>query len=356
VSLSLQVALTRPNFSLDVLAELPAQGITGIFGRSGSGKTTLLRCIAGLERHARARIAFNGTVWQDATQFVPPHRRAIGYVFQESSLFPHLDVRGNLEYGLRRVAPGQRRLGLDEAVALLELEALVSQPVTQLSGGERQRVAIARALLSSPQLLLMDEPVSSLDADSKREILPHLERLRDQARIPILYVSHALGEIMQLADQLLLLEAGRVRATGPLQQLLVRTDLPFGHLEEGGAVFEALVEEHDESFHLTHVRIGAGTLSVARRPVAVGARVRVRIDARDVSLALIPPDRSSILNVLPARVVELAADPDPAQVLVRLEAGNEPLLARITRRSAVTLGLVPGLPLFAQVKAVALMR
>jgi molybdate transport system ATP-binding protein len=356
MSLSLQVALARPNFSLDVTAELPAQGITGIFGRSGSGKTTLLRCIAGLERQARARIVFNGTVWQDATRFIPPHRRAIGYVFQESSLFPHLDVRGNLEYGLRRVAPRERRLGLAEAVALLDLETLMSQRVTQLSGGERQRVAIARALLASPQLLLMDEPVSSLDADSKREILPHLERLRDQAGVPILYVTHALSEIMQLADQLLLLEAGHVRATGPLQQLLARIDLPLGHLEEGGSVFEALVEEHDESFHLTHVRIGAGRLSVARKPVAIGQRVRVRIDARDVSLALVRPERSSILNVLPAQVVELAADADPAQILVRLETGNEPLLARITRRSAANLELAPGVPLFAQVKAVALMH
>jgi molybdate transport system ATP-binding protein len=287
---------------------------------------------------------------------VPPHRRAIGYVFQESSLFPHLDVRGNLEYGLRRVAPAQRRVDLAEAVSLLELTPLLQQQSEQLSGGERQRVAIARALLTSPQLLLMDEPLSNLDQRSKAEILPHLERLRDQCAVPIVYVSHALGEIMRLADHLLLLEAGRVRAAGPLQQLLARSDLPLGHLEEGGAVFDATVEEHDPTYHLTYVRIDAGRLALPRKAAAIGQRVRVRIDARDVSLALVPPGHSSILNILPARVAELSDEADPAQVLVRLEAGNEPLLARITRRSAAELGLTPGMQLYAQVKGVALMQ
>ncbi len=356
MSLSLRVALTRPAFTLGVETEIPSQGITGVFGRSGSGKTTLLRCIAGLERGARGDVVFNGTVWQDSGRFVPPHQRAVGYVFQESSLFPHLDVRGNLEYGLRRVAPAHRRIGLQEAVWLLELAPLLRQRAAQLSGGERQRVAIARALLTSPQLLLMDEPVSSLDQDSKAEILPHLERLRDQCAVPIVYVSHALGEIMRLADHLLLLESGSVRAAGPLQQLLARSDLPFGHLEEGGAVFDATVEEHDPHYHLTYVRIDAGRLALPRRAAAIGQRVRVRIDARDVSLALVPPERSSILNVLPARVVELSDDADPAQVLVRLEAGSEPLLARITRRSAAELALTPGTQLYAQVKGVALMQ
>jgi molybdate transport system ATP-binding protein len=356
MSLSLHLALARPGFTLDVQAEIPSQGITGVFGRSGSGKTTLLRCIAGLERGARGDIALNGTAWQSQQQWVPPHRRAIGYVFQESSLFPHLDVRGNLEYGLRRVAPAQRRIGLAEAVSLLELAPLLQQQSEQLSGGERQRVAIARALLTSPQLLLMDEPLSSLDQRSKAEILPHLERLRDQCAVPIVYVSHALGEIMRLADHLLLLEAGRVRAAGPLQQLLARSDLPLGHLEEGGAVFDAVVEEHDPTYHLTYVRIDAGRLALPRKASAIGQRVRVRIDARDVSLALAPPERSSILNVLPARVAELSDEADPAQVLVRLEAGREPLLARITRRSAAELALAPGMQLYAQVKGVALMQ
>jgi molybdate transport system ATP-binding protein len=355
VSLALHVSLSRPQFSLEVDCEVPSHGITGLFGRSGSGKTTLLRCIAGLERRARGRIAFDGEIWQDEDHFVPAHRRRIGYVFQESSLFPHLDVRGNLEFGLRRVPVAERHLRFDEAVAQLDLGALLPQRATQLSGGERQRVAIGRALLTSPRLLLMDEPVSSLDQRSKADILPHLERLRDVSAIPILYVSHALGEVMRLADHLLLLEAGHVRAVGPLQEMLARSDLPLRHDEDGGSIFDAIVEQHDDRYHLSYVRIGAGQLAVARSALNVGQRLRVRIDARDVSLALKVPEMTSILNVLPARVVDLSAGEDPAQTLVRLEAGGEPLLARITRRSAAELKLSPGTQLYAQVKGVALM-
>jgi molybdate transport system ATP-binding protein len=356
VTLALRVALALPTFALDVTCDIPTQGITGLFGRSGSGKTTLLRCIAGLERTARAQIEFNGELWQDAGRFLPTHRRAVGYVFQESSLFPHLDVRGNLEFGLRRVPPPQRRLGFDEAVALLDLSALLRQRAPRLSGGERQRVAIARALLTSPQLLLMDEPLSNLDQSSKAEILPHLERLRDSLAIPIIYVSHALGEVMRLADHLVLLEAGRVRAAGPLQQLLARSDLPLGHFEDSGCVFDAVIEEHDPSYHLTYVRIGAGRLAVSLKQAPIGHRVRVRIDARDVSLALKPPELTSIINILPAKVLAVSDDRDPAQTLVRLELATEPLLARITRRSAVQLGIAPGMLLYAQVKSVALME
>ena len=356
MTLALRVALALPTFALDVTCDIPTQGITGLFGRSGSGKTTLLRCIAGLERTARAQIEFNGELWQDAGRFLPTHRRAVGYVFQESSLFPHLDVRGNLEFGLRRVPPPQRRLGFDQAVALLDLSALLRHRAPRLSGGERQRVAIARALLTSPQLLLMDEPLSNLDQSSKAEILPHLERLRDSLAIPIIYVSHALGEVMRLADHLVLLEAGRVRAAGPLQQLLARSDLPLGHFEDSGCVFDAVIEEHDPSYHLTYVRIGAGRLAVSLKQAPIGHRVRVRIDARDVSLALKPPELTSIINILPAKVLAVSDDRDPAQTLVRLELATEPLLARITRRSAVQLGIAPGMLLYAQVKSVALME
>jgi molybdate transport system ATP-binding protein len=355
VSLNLRVQLTRPQFVLDVTCELPSRGITALFGRSGGGKTTLLRCIAGLERSARGRIEFNGERWQGDGRFVPAHRRAVGYVFQESSLFPHLDVRGNLEYGLQRVSPGGRRMGLDQAVALLDLSSLLRQRAQRLSGGERQRVAIARALLTSPQLLLMDEPLSNLDQASKAEILPHLERLRDQSAIPLIYVSHALGEVMRLADHLVLLEGGRVQAAGPLQQLLSRSDLPLADFEDSGSVFDAVVEEHDPGFHLSYVRIAAGRLAISLKSVPLGQRIRVRIDARDVSLALKPPELTSIINVLPATVLDIRDDRDPAQTLVRLEAGNEPLLARITRRSAVQLGIVPGTALYAQIKSVALM-
>jgi len=356
MTLSLRASLARADFTLDVDCDIPTRGITGLFGRSGSGKTTLLRCIAGLERAAQARIECDGELWQGENRFVPTYRRAVGYVFQESSLFAHLDVRGNLEFGLHRVPLQERRLEFDEVVALLDLSALLRHRAPQLSGGERQRVAIARALLTSPRLLLLDEPVSSLDERSKAQILPHLERLRDSSAIPIIYVSHALGEILRLADHLILLQSGRVRAAGPLQQLLARSDLPLGDFEDSGSVFDAVVEEHDPNYHLTYVRICAGRLAVALRPVPVGHRIRVRIDARDVSLALKPPELSSIINILPATVLELSGDADPAQTLVRLEAGAEPLLARITRRSAVQLGLSPGTALYAQVKSVSLME
>jgi molybdate transport system ATP-binding protein len=355
VTLALRVKLARPQFSLEVDCEVQTRGITGLFGRSGSGKTTLLRCIAGLEPRAQGTIALDDEIWQDEHRFVPAHRRRIGYVFQESSLFPHLDVRGNLEFGLRRVPLAERHLRFDDAVTLLDLGALLPQRATQLSGGERQRVAIGRALLTSPRLLLMDEPVSSLDQRSKADILPHLERLRDAAAIPILYVSHALGEVMRLADHLLLLEAGRVQAAGALQEMLARSDLPLRHDEESGSIFDAIVEEHDDRYHLSYVRIGAGRLAVARSALNVGKRLRVRIDARDVSLALKLPELTSILNIVPARVVDLSDGADPAQTLVRLEAGGEPLLARITRRSAAELNLIPGTQLYAQVKGVALM-
>ena len=356
MSLALRLALRRADFSLEVNCDLPASGVTAIFGRSGGGKTTLLRCIAGLERVGHAHIRFNDRVWQDADQFVPTHRRSVGYVFQESSLFAHLDVRGNLEFGLRRVPEQQRRVRLDEAIAWLGIEALLAHRSAQLSGGERQRVAIARALLSSPQLLLLDEPLSSLDEASKSQLLAQLEHLRDQLSIPMIYVSHSLGEVMRLADQLLLLDAGRVQALGPLQQILTRTDLPLHREHDAGTVLDAVIEEHDPEYHLSYVAISGGRLAVGMQGLPPGRHVRVRIDARDVSLALQPPVRSSITNVLAARVVELTADRDAAQMLIKLAVGGDAVLARVTRRSVAQLGIAAGSSLYAQIKSVALMN
>lgn len=354
MALDLSLSLTRGSFSLQVEGCWPTSGVTALFGRSGTGKTTLLRCIAGLER-LPARVVFDGTVWQDATQFVPPHLRSIGYVFQEPSLFPHHDVRGNLEYGLRRRAPAARRVPFDEAVALLGLEALLAHRPQQLSGGQRQRVAIARALLASPRLLLMDEPLSSLDEISKAEILPRLERLRDALDIPILYVSHSLGELMRLADEFVLLEGGRVYAAGPLQSLLNRADLPLGDFDQAGTVLEGEIAAHDPQYHLSHVRVSGGGLMLSLQALPPGHRVRVRIDARDVSLALQPPQQSSISNILPGTVLDLRSETDPAQMLVRVRVGSDVLLARVTRRSAVQLGIAEGMAVYAQIKSVALM-
>lgn len=356
MTLSVDIGLARQGFDLRLSCEFPGEGITALFGRSGSGKTTALRCISGLERAATARVTFNGEVWQSEQHFVPPHRRPLACVFQEPSLFPHLDVRGNLEYGLRRVLAAKRRLRLDEAIALLGLESLLTRGAHELSGGQRQRVAIARALLTSPQLLLMDEPLSSLDLTSRAEILPHLERLRDELRIPMVYVSHSIGEVMRLADHIALLENGRLRAFGEARALMTRVDLPLAYLDDAGSVLEGELVEHDEQFHLSFIAAGGGRLAISRKHLPIGHRVRVRIDARDVSLALQMPQLTSIVNVLPARVLEVAADSDPAQALVRLDTGRDPLLARVTLRSVVQLGIEPGLSLYAQIKGVALMQ
>lgn len=355
MSLALDIAWSRPDFQLQVECEFPDHGITALFGRSGSGKTTVLRCIAGLERVAHASVRFNGEVWQDERQFLPTHQRPLGYVFQESSLFAHLDVRGNLEYGLRRVPAAQRRIGFDQAVRYMGLESLLTHRADQLSGGQRQRVAIARALLTSPQLLLMDEPLSSLDLVSRAEILPHLERLHDELSIPIVYVSHEIGEVMRIADHIALLEAGHIRAFGSIHEMLTRPDLPLAHLEEAGSIFDGLIAEHDPHYHLSYVGIAAGRLAISLRAAPIGQPVRVRIDARDVSLALEPPRHTSITNILPGRVMDVTEDRDPAQCLVRIDVGGRPLLARITQRSVAQLAIAPGLALYAQVKSVALM-
>jgi molybdate transport system ATP-binding protein len=350
--------LNRVAFELDVAFTSPPTGVTGLFGPSGCGKTTVLRCVAGLERAAGC-CRLNGEVWQDDQQrvFVPTHRRPIGYVFQEASLFAHLSVRRNLEFGLRRVPAAQRHVDFAEVVELLGIESLLGRNPGGLSGGERQRVSMARALLTSPRLLLMDEPLSALDHRSKQDILPYLERLHDTLKIPVLYVSHSPDEVARLADQLVLLETGRVRAKGPAVELFARLDLPLALEDEASSVILGRVAAHDEPYGLTRVEIPGGSLSLARMDRAIGAAVRVRIHARDVSLALDEPGTSSILNILPAEIIGIR-EVSPSQVLVKLRttrAGRSALLARITRRSRDLLDLRPGKPVFAQVKAVALM-
>jgi molybdate transport system ATP-binding protein len=348
--------LQHGDFALDAAFSAAPRGVTALFGPSGSGKTTILRCIAGLER-AQGELSFNGEVWQDAHTFMPAHRRPIGYVFQEASLFPHLPVRGNLEFGWKRIDPAQRRVGFDEAVQLLGIASLLPRDPRHLSGGERQRVAIARALLTSPRLLLMDEPLSALDTRSKAEILPYLERLHDELEIPVIYVSHAPDEVARLADTLVLMEQGRVVASGAIGEMLLRLDLPLAHGDDSSAVIDAVVTEHDDHYHLTSLAFDGGSMTVGRSTQPVGAHVRLRILARDVSLALERNTGSSILNILPAQVMAME-NAGPSQVLVKLCAGSggrSPLLARITRKSADALGLVVGKSLYVQIKSVALM-
>lgn len=344
-----------PGFSLTVDVCLPARGVTAIFGPSGSGKTTLLRLIAGLERAANGYLSVGDAVWQDAGAFVPPHERPLGYVFQDARLFPHLDVRRNLDYGQRRIPASSHGVALDGIVDLLGIGPLMDRKPDRLSGGERQRVAIARALAVSPRLLLMDEPLAALDQARKQEVLPYLERLHDRLEIPVLYVSHAIDEVARLADHMLVLDAGRVAAQGAIIDLMARADLPLSGDDAAGALIEASVAGHDEAYQLTNVVFSGGRLTLPRQARAVGQRVRVRILARDVSLTLAAQTGTSIINILPARVTALAAA-GPSQSVVSLDLGGTALLARITRKSVDALGLKPGLTVYAQIKGVALLK
>lgn len=353
-SIQARFQLAYPGFSLDVDLDLPGRGVTALFGHSGSGKTTLLRAIAGLERAPGGMLSVNGEVWQDAATFQPTHSRPLGYVFQEASLFPHLDVRANLEYGQKRVPVAQRRVSLDQAVALLNIGPLLTRKPERLSGGERQRVSIARALATSPRLLLMDEPLAALDHKLKQEILPYLERLHDELDIPVLYVSHAPDEVARLADHIVVMEGGRAVANGPLTDTLARLDLPIKLGEEAGVVLDVVVAARDPEWHLAQMEFAGGSLWVRDHGLPLGHQARVRILARDVSLAHAPTTGTSILNTLPAFVVDRVDDDHPALTLVKLRVGESPMLARLTRRSAHTLGLVPGLPIYVQIKAVAL--
>ena len=354
MSIHARFRLPYPGFTLDADLELPSRGISAFFGRSGSGKTTLLRCIAGLERAPEGRLEIDGEVWQDGPRFVPTHQRPLGYVFQEASLFPHLSVRANLEYGRKRVPATARRVEWDRAIDLLGIGHLLERKPDRLSGGERQRVAIARALLTSPRLLLMDEPLAALDQARKDEILPYLEHLHDELEIPVLYVSHAADEVARLADHLVVLEDGKVLGAGPLADILTRLDLPIRLGEDAGVVLDAVVAERDAEWQLARVEFAGGSLWVRDSGVDIGRHVRVRILARDVSIGREPTTGTSIMNSFPATVGEIAADTHPALALVKLDAGGAPVLARLTRRSAAALELAPGLPVWAQVKAVAL--
>lgn len=343
------------SFSLDVDLTLPAQGVSALFGHSGSGKTTLLRCIAGLER-AQGSLSINGQIWQGKNCFIPTHQRPLGYVFQEANLFPHLNVMGNLKYGMKRVANHSLLIALEQAIELLGIEHLLQRKPCKLSGGERQRVSIARALAVDPQILLMDEPLSALDMARKKEILPFLEKLRDELAIPIIYVTHSPDEVGRLADHLVIMAEGKSIASGPLNQTLARLDLPF-HMGEGaGVVLEAQVVEHDTQWSLCRAEFSSGRLWIRDMGFKQGALVRLRILAKDVSLLLEPQSNSSILNLLPATICELADGDHPAVKIAKLQVGDSFLLCRLTARSAENLGLKIGKQVWAQLKSVAIIE
>lgn len=341
-------------FTLDAELQIPSSGVTGLFGPSGCGKTTLLRAIAGLEHHADGYLRVGDRVWQDGRHFLPPHRRSLGYVFQEASLFEHLSVKGNLEYGASRVPRGDRRDSMKEAIELLEITRLLERRPASLSGGERQRVAIARALAVSPELLLMDEPLAALDIGRKQEIIPYIESLHRELKIPVIYVSHQPDEVSRLADHLVLLNSGRIMASGDVHDVFTRLDLPLAAGNEAAAVIEAVVAGHDEHYRLTHMEFSGGRITMARIEAAVGSRVRLRLAARDVSVTLERQSGTSILNILPATVDALKPDGDTL-VIVRLLADKAAILAHITRKSADELNLMPGKPVFVQIKSIALL-
>lgn len=348
--------LQQGQFNLEVNFQLPDKGVTAIYGPSGSGKTTLLRCMAGLEHPRPGFLHINGQCWQDESRrwFIPTHQRPIGYVFQEASLFSHLSVRKNLEYGFRRTPAHLRQIVFDEVIDLLGVAPFLTRRPEHLSGGERQRVAVARALLTSPQLLLMDEPLAALDMSSKSEILPYLEKLHEELAIPVLYVTHALEEVRQLADHILFIEQGKILAMGTLIDLLTRLDLPLSHAHEAGTVIEGKVIEHDELFHLTTVEFTGGRLSIPREHLPIGHVVRVVIIAKDVSLALENEVRSSILNVFQAIILEIVEDA-PGQLTVKVDVQGTFLLAKLTKKSAVLLNLQQGMSVYVRVKSVALL-
>ena len=356
-------------FALDVTFDCRDSEVAALFGRSGSGKTTLVNMIAGLERPDDGRIAVAGRTLFDSSAGIdlPPERREIGYVFQDGRLFPHMTVGANLGYGAPR--GGTRKSRGDDGefarvVDLLGLGDLLDRRPHRLSGGERQRVAIGRALLARPRILLMDEPLASLDAARKDEILAFIERLRDEVGIPIVYVSHEMDEVIRLAGEMVVLSGGRIAAAGPVEEITSRLDLrPLTGRHAAGAVLTATVIDHDEDFGLTRLAFPGGEMQVSRLDLPAGDSLRVRVRARDVSLALEEPARSSILNVFRGVVEAVGAEPGPqVDVLLRIGAGGtdggatSPLWARVTRKSVAGLGLATGTPVYALVKSVALDR
>ncbi|HNP36276.1 MAG TPA: molybdenum ABC transporter ATP-binding protein [Woeseiaceae bacterium] len=358
-SIEFRYLVEQAGFTLDIEGRFALQGITGVFGPSGSGKTSLLRCMAGLASPSAAYLKVDRDIWEDSAARVrrAPHHRAIAYVFQEPRLFPHLDVRGNLEYGKRRVEKNARSsIATDQEhiIDLLGLGSLLSRRTNGLSGGEAQRVAIGRALLSAPRLILMDEPLASLDAGRKDELLPFIERLHAELTVPLVYVSHNIDEICQLCDQLLVMQGGTALATGDLQSVLMRTDLPVLGGAEAGAVIMARVVSYDAEYDLSRLEFSGGVLQAPAR-YAIGSVVRVRVRANDISICDESSGQTSILNRLAAEVIAINQD-SSSSVLVHLKTGEDSMLARITRRSAAHLNLHPGALVIAQLKSVSVRR
>jgi molybdate transport system ATP-binding protein len=343
-------------FALDLAFQAPAAGVTALFGPSGCGKSTVLSALAGLLRPQAGRVVLGGQTLLDTAAGVdlPPERRRCGVVFQDARLFPHRSVEANLRYGLQRAPAGAGGPTLDEVVALLGLAPLLARRPLALSGGEKQRVALGRALLSRPDLLLMDEPLAALDTTRRTEVLPFLSRLCTTARLPVVYVTHALDEVDALADHLVLLQAGRVLAQGGVEALSLRSDLPLAARRDAGALLRCSVQAHDAVRGLTRLAFDGGALEVPLRADPLGTRLRIRLRARDIAVARQAPRQASIHNVLPCRLAAIETGDDPHERLLRLQVGPTSLLARVLRDTVGRLVLAPGDALFALVKGIAL--
>ncbi|MGO9949213.1 MAG: molybdenum ABC transporter ATP-binding protein [Steroidobacteraceae bacterium] len=342
-------------FTLDARFELPTPGVVALFGRSGCGKSTLINVIAGLLDADSGRVALDDVVLLDTEQRVdvPPQRRRIGYVFQESRLFPHFDVAGNLRYAARR-AGSPKFVGFDLVVDLLDLKLLMSRRVHQLSGGERQRVAIGRALLSQPRLLLLDEPLASLDASRREELLPYLEILRDQLAIPMVYVSHNFDEVLRLATHLVLMERGTTTAQGGIGEMSLNPGVrAIIGADAVGAIVEGTVLGLDPASGMTRVGVGGGEIKVLAAAAAAGAKLRVQLLARDLIVATREPQQLSVGNILTGVVTAVTGDEGDAD-LIAIDIGGTIIMARVTRAATRELKLTAGLPVWALVKAVSL--
>ena len=348
-----KIKVQLESFMLDANFSIPDRGITVVFGPSGSGKTTLLRAIAGLEKSDDGFLKIGDSVWQKGENFLPTHKRQIGYVFQDAALFDHLDVKGNLNFVIKR-AIGLKEDFIESIHNLLEIKTLLNRKTTQLSGGEKQRVAIARALLTNPKILLLDEPLSALDLKRKNEILPYLDSIHNDLEIPILYVTHSQDEMSRLADHLLLIEDGNIVGSGPVNDMLTRFDMPLSHGGDAVSIIEAEVLKRDSEFNLMHLDFLGGQFIVPDNGFPVQTKVRIRVVARDVSLTKSKQVDTSILNIFPAMVQEIVNEGE-AQVMVRLQIKETILLACITRKSSYKLRLEKGSEVFVQVKSVAIL-
>lgn len=360
MTIDIQLTLSRDNFTLNLDCQLKGTGITAIYGHSGAGKTTLLRWLAGLEKNTTGKLQINGQTWQQSDYFLATENRHVGYIFQEPRLFPHLSVSDNLNFSAScsKGRAKNKSFEFHQVCQWLELDELLTRKPDQLSGGQQQRVAIARALLSQPQLLLLDEPLTGLDANSRGTILQCLDDIARQQQLPMLYVSHHLDEVTRLADDMLILKAGKQLAQGSPLSLSHRLDLPLAQEEQAAAIIEATVIGKDADYQLTEVQCeGQHSLFLASDHHAIHQRLRLRIPARDVSVSLTASSDSSILNCLPCQLVAIdATDTTRADSLLKLQCGSQYLLAKITRKSLDRLQLNLGQRLFAHIKTVALLN